>query len=100
MASGFFCSRRRRDGRRDTSGIEIGLRQIAEHEDGLVSGFDAAGMQAIGTEASVHRIARLLLRTGHEIRIAQCAAVIVRSVAQSLPEGIADANCSAIALAD
>jgi hypothetical protein len=30
----------------------IGKREIAEDEDGAVSGFDPPGMQAIGTEAS------------------------------------------------
>jgi len=49
-----------------------------------MSGFDAAGMQAIGTEASVHRIARLLLRTGHENKdSAVCGAVIVRMKCRS-----------------
>ena len=37
------------------------MRQIAEHEDGAVSRFDPAGMQAIGTEASAQKGGRLLL---------------------------------------
>jgi len=39
----------------------IDVRQIAEHEDGAVSRFDPAGMQAIGTEASAQKGGRLLL---------------------------------------
>ena len=39
----------------------IGMRQIADHEDGAESRFDPAGMQAIGTEASAQKGGRLLL---------------------------------------
>lgn len=62
----------------------IGLRQVAEHENGAVSRFDAAGMQAIGAEASGNGVIRLLLCARHENKdSAVCGAVIVRMKCRS-----------------
>jgi hypothetical protein len=44
----------------------IAEREVTEDEDGAVSRFDAAGMKAIGAEATTRRIASLLLRIRHE----------------------------------
>jgi len=43
----------------------IGLRKVAENELGASCRFDAAGMQAIGTQTSTKRVIRLLLCLRH-----------------------------------
>ena len=54
-------------------------REIAEDKDGPAGRFDAAGMQAIGAEASRKGVIRLLLCAGHENKdSAVRGAVIVR----------------------
>jgi hypothetical protein len=55
----------------------IGLRQIAECEDGAASGFESAGVETIGAEAGGNLLLRRIFLFGHNSSITQEAALTV-----------------------